>query len=175
MGDSIFENWIKYQPDFFPEGIYINKGISGQTSAEMLERFKQDVIDLHPDTVVLLSGTNDIAKILTPDVVENIKRNIEAMVSMAQQSKIKILLCSVLPVDTYFWAPASHPLDKIPPLNTWIAGFAKQQHLVFVDFYSKMVGPNGGMKKELADDGVHPNLMGYKNMRVTLEEKLGIL
>lgn len=171
MGDSIMEGWgMKAAPNgpprakFFPGKPYINRGISGQTTPQMLVRFRQDVIDLKPKVVVILAGTNDIAENTGKTTQKAIGDNIASMTDLARANGIAVVLCSVLPASDFHWHRGLEPAPKIKALNAWIKEYADKHGLVYVDYYSPMVNSEGGMKAELSPDGVHPNKAGYDIM-----------
>jgi len=170
MGNSIFESWIKVSPEFFNGKSYVNRGISGQTTAQMLVRFRQDVIALKPKIVVLLAGTNDIAGNTGPSTLEMIMDNINSMAEIAKANKIKLILCSVLPAFKYKWVPDAKPAEKIKSLDSMIKTYATKNKILYVDFYTPMVNESGGLKEAYTKDGVHPNLEGYKVMEPILEK-----
>ena len=162
FGDSITQMW---KLDLsFPGKAYINRGISGQTTSQMLVRFRQDVVALQPEVVVILAGTNDIAENQGPTTVEAIEDNLASMVELAEAHHIRVVLCSVLPVEVYGWRRNIRPVEKIATLNAWLKGYAEGRRTFFVDYYSATENENHGMKKELSDDGVHPNAAGYAVM-----------
>jgi lysophospholipase L1-like esterase len=161
MGNSITDSWINASPDFFEKNHYVDRGISGQTSPQMLLRFRADVIDLHPKAVVLLCCTNDIAGNTGPSTLEMTEDNITSMAELAKVNKIKIILCSVLPAIRYSWKPEVKPADQIIALNIWIKGYADKNNMIYLDYYSSMVNEEKGMKAEYSEDGVHPNKAGY--------------
>lgn len=172
MGDSITEFW-KARSDFFSENRnYINKGISGQTTSQMLPRFQQDVIDLKPTKVVILAGINDIAENTGFISIEEILENCITMIELALKHKIKVVLCSVLPANTFSWRPDLYPADKVIKLNQIIQKYALQKDIPFVDYYSEMVDTNKGLNKRYSEDGVHPNTEGYKVMETILSSFL---
>jgi lysophospholipase L1-like esterase len=177
MGDSITEGWgqkaTPTTPDrgeFFPGNPYINRGISGQTTPQMLVRFRQDVIGLKPKVVVLLAGTNDIAENTGKETLEEIGNNIASMSDLARANGIRVVLCSVLPASDFRWHKGLEPAPKIRSLNTWIREFAAKNGFVFVDYYSSMADSEGGLKAELSPDGVHPNKAGYELMAPLVEK-----
>jgi lysophospholipase L1-like esterase len=172
MGDSITENWLTEDPAFFEGKSYLNRGISGQTTSDMLKRFDRDVIQLNPATVVILAGTNDIAENGGPIGNQQIMENIAAMAKMATDHKIDVVLCSLLPVYDYPWRPGLHPPKKILALNTLIKDYADENNHIYVDYYSPMVDEKKGLKAEYSEDGVHPNLSGYKVMEPLVEEAI---
>lgn len=168
MGDSITEFWKVNDPDFFSLNNFIDRGISGQTTPQMLLRFRQDVINLHPSTVVILAGINDIAENTGPITIEQIMGNIISMVELAKVNKIKVILCTVLPANKFSWNPKLQPADKVIQLNQMIATYATKNKITYVDYYTVMVDEHKGLQKKYGEDGVHPNLEGYKVMEELL-------
>ena len=171
MGDSITEGWgmkaTATEPgrgEFFPGKPYINRGISGQTTPQMLVRFRQDVIALKPKVVVLLAGTNDVAENTGKITLEEIGNNIASMSDLARANGIRVVLCSVLPASEFHWHMGLEPAPKIRALNAWIREYAAKNGLVYVDYYTSMANVEGGLKAELSPDGVHPNKAGYEIM-----------
>jgi lysophospholipase L1-like esterase len=164
MGNSITEGWSRFSPGFFEEKSFVNRGISGQTSPQMLARFRQDVIDLKPSVVLILAGTNDIAGNTGYSTIEMIMDNIMSMAELATLHQIKVILCSVLPAYDYPWRKGLEPAGKILRLNSLIKDFAYSKGYIYLDYYSSMSDEKGGMKEELSYDGVHPNEKGYKIM-----------
>lgn len=164
MGNSITEGWAPRLATVFPGKPYIGRGISGQTTPQMLVRFRQDVIALKPAIVVILGGTNDIAGNTGPSTLEMIQDNVASMAELAKANGIKVVLCSVLPVSDYPWKRGLEPGPKIVALNAWIKAYAQQHGAVYVDFHSAMVDAQLGLPKELAADGVHPTAAGYEVM-----------
>lgn len=162
MGNSITEFWKSDRPFF--NSTYINRGISGQTTAQMLVRFEQDVIALKPSLVVILGGINDIAQNQGPVTLEQTFDNISKMVALAKKNKIKVILSSVLPAYDFHWRRGLKPADKIKKLNAMIKNYCIKNKIAYVDYYSGMVDERGGLKKALSDDGVHPNVAGYSVM-----------
>lgn len=160
MGDSITEFWT---PSFWSKSL-LNRGISGQTTPQMLLRFRSDVIDLKPRAVVILAGTNDVAGNTGPASEDMIVGNIASMAELAQAHGITVLLCAVLPADRFYWNPELRPADKIASVNQKLKDYAKRKRLVYVDYYEPMVNEHRGLKREYSDDGVHPNVAGYKLM-----------
>jgi len=169
MGNSITEGWLQLDPDFFKDKPYINRGISGQTTPQMLVRFRQDVVNLKPKVVVILAGTNDIAGNTGPSTLEMIEDNIASMVEIARANNIKVILCSVLPAFDYPWKPGLNPANKIVELNKWIKDYSIKNEIVYADYFSAMVDENNGLRKEYSEDGVHPNLSGYNVMEPIIE------
>jgi lysophospholipase L1-like esterase len=162
-GDSITAAWA-HSKYFFPGKPYIGRGISGHTTPQMLVRFRQDVIDLHPVAVVILAGTNDIAGNQGVSTLEMIENNLQSMAELGKVAGIKVILASVTPVIDYPWRKGLEPAPKIQALNAWIAQYCASNHLVYLDFYSALADANGGMKPGLSKDGVHPTDQGYAIM-----------
>jgi lysophospholipase L1-like esterase len=163
LGDSLTQSW-----DLTGLGLdeveLLNRGISGQTTPQMLVRFRQDVVSLKPAVVHILAGTNDLAGNTGPTTLEAIEANLSSMVEIAEANHIRIVLASVLPALDYPWRRGLQPAPRIVALNDWIRSFAGQHKLVYADYYSVLVDSQGGFKSELADDGVHPNRAGYAAM-----------
>ena len=173
MGNSITEGWLNMRPEFFADKPFVNRGISGQTTPQMLVRFRQDVIALNPSTVVILAGINDIAGNTGPSTLEMIFDNIQSMAEIAMANDIKVLLCSVLPAADFPWRPGLEPAEKVVQLNTMLKSFADDhEEVLYVDYFSSMVNSSNGLKKELGYDGVHPNEAGYRVMEPILEKAL---
>lgn len=174
LGDSITDMWTLGQ--FFPEKSYLNRGISGQTTLQMLGRFRQDVIQLHPKSVVILAGTNDISLLGDSASLEDIKANLESMVELSQMNQIRVVLCSVLPVHDY--NPAHHdsfvarPMAKIRELNEWLREYSLSHQLLYIDYFTAMLDEAGYLRRELADDGLHPNSAGYAIMAELVKSAL---
>lgn len=164
MGNSITDMWIRSSPSFFTDNQYVDRGISGQTSPQMLLRFRADVIQLKPAAVVIECGTNDIAGNTGPSTLKMIEDNIQSMCELAVANKIRVILGSVLPANKFGWAPLVQPADSIIELNKWISLYARQHHFGYVDYYSSLVDENKGMKAGYSGDGVHPNKEGYTVM-----------
>lgn len=162
MGDSITDFWPLDQS--FPGKPYINRGISGQTTPQMVLRFHQDVIALKPKVVVLLAGTNDIAGNTGPMTLEETESNLAAMAEMASANHIRVVLCSVLPAYDYSWRPGLEPAPKIVAINKWIKAYAAKHHHVYVDYHTAMADARGGLPEKLSQDGVHPLPAGYAVM-----------
>jgi len=170
MGNSITEAWARFFADEFPGKPYIGRGISGQTTPQMLVRFRQDVVALSPAVVVILAGTNDIAGNTGPSTLEMIEDNLASMTEIAQANRIRVVLCSVLPVFDYPWRRGIEPGPKIVALNRWIKAYAARTGATYVDFHSAMADERQGMKSDLARDGVHPTEAGYKIMAPLVEQ-----
>ena len=172
MGNSITQGWGEENPEFFEGKSYINRGISGQTTPQMLVRFRPDVVNLKPKVVVILAGTNDIAGNTGPSTLEMIEDNIASMVEIAKANNIKVVLCSVLPAYDYPWKPGLNPAKKIVDLNKWIKDYAEKNEIIYVDYFTPMADQRNGLKKEYSEDGVHPNLAGYKVMEPLVEKAI---
>lgn len=172
MGNSITEGWGMVYPDFFKDKPYINRGISGQTTPQMLVRFRPDVVNLKPKVVVILAGTNDIAGNTGPSTLEMNEDNIASMVEIAKANNIKAALCSVLPAFDYPWKPGLKPAEKIVHLNKWIKQYADKNNIIYVDYFAPMADEQNGLKKEYSEDGVHPNEAGYKVMAPIVEKAI---
>ena len=179
MGDSITEGWGKRlapsMPDpgaFFPGMPYINRGISGQTSPQMLVRFRPDVIDLKPKVVVILAGTNDIAENTGPMRLEDTESNLQSMSDLATANGIHVVLCSVLPAKSFWWHKGIDPRAKIAKLNEWIRAYAERRGFPYVDYYDAMADKEGALRSDLSPDGVHPNAKGYGIMAPLAERAI---
>ena len=172
MGNSITDSWAPLFDSLFPGKPYIGRGISGQTTPQMLVRFRQDVIALQPKVVVILAGTNDIAGNTGPSTLEMIEDNLASMAEIAQANGIRVVLASVLPVYDYPWRPGLSPAQKIIDLNRWIKGYAESHHAVYLDFHSAMADSRQGLPPELSGDGVHPNIDGYRIMAPLAERAI---
>jgi len=172
MGNSITEGWIYSSPEFFGGRPYIDRGISGQTTPQMLVRFRPDVIDLKPKVVVILAGINDIAGNTGPSTLEMIEANIASMSELAKVHGIKVVLSSVLPAYDFPWNPGVFPAEKILALNQWVKKYATDNGFIYLDYYSSMVDERKGLKKEYSEDGVHPNKAGYKVMEPLAEKAI---
>ncbi|KYG80276.1 GDSL-type esterase/lipase family protein [Roseivirga echinicomitans] len=170
MGNSITEAWIKIRPEFFKDKPYVNRGISGQTTPQMLIRFKQDVIDLDASVVVLLAGINDIAGNTGPSTIKMITDNIFSMAQLAKVNGIEVIICSVLPAADFPWRPGMNPGPKVIELNGHLKAYAQENDLVYVDYFFAMVDSTNGLRQELGTDGVHPNAAGYLIMEPLLEQ-----
>lgn len=172
MGNSITIGWLQTHPDFFKNKPYVNRGIGGQTTPQMLVRFRADVVDLDAAAVVLLAGTNDIAGNTGPVTLEMILDNIKSMTEIAQANDIKVILCSVLPAFDYPWRPGLAPNVKIPKLNKMIKRYAEESGAYYLDYFTALEDGNNGMIKEYTTDGVHLTLEGYQVMEPLVENAL---
>ena len=174
FGDSITDIW--HLDQYFPGKPYINRGIGGQTTPQMLVRFRQDVIDLHPKVVVVLAGTNDIAGNTGPMRNEDIEANYKSMAELARANGIRIVFSSVLPVHNYTEKSkdffAQRQTARILALNEWLKKYCAENKIVYLDYFSALVDDKGLLKKDLADDGLHPNDAGYKAMADSIDLSL---
>lgn len=162
MGNSITEGWEQSNPSFFENNPYANRGISGQTTPQMLVRFRQDVIALNPDVVVILAGTNDIAGNTGPATLEEILGNLQGMAEIASANGIEPILCSVLPAFDYPWKPGMEPNVKIPKLNGMIEAYCKEKNYLYLNYFAAMDDGKNGLREELTYDGVHLTEKGYQ-------------
>ena len=172
IGDSITEGWWRADQRMFERSsgpAWANRGISGQTSPQMLLRFWQDVIALHPRSVHIMAGTNDIAGNTGPSRIEDYKNNVRAMASLARANGIAVILASVPPTDHFGWKPAMQPALRVAEINAWLKDYAQGEHFAYADYYAAMVGEGGAMKAEFTQDGVHPEAAGYAIMRPIAE------
>ena len=172
LGDSIFEGWSVARPDFFEGKPFYNRGISGQVTAQMVLRFQEDVVDLHPDVLVLKAGINDIAENAGAYDQQKTLNNIKSIVQLAKANKIKVVLCSVLPANRFVWRPELTPADKVIELNAALKVVAKQENVLYLDLYTAVVDDQKGMKAVYASDGVHPTIEGYKVLEPLVEEAI---
>ena len=163
-GNSITDVWARHFPAMFPGKPYVGRGISGQTTPQMLVRFHQDVVALHPAVVVILAGTNDIAGNTGPSTQAMIEDNLSAMTEIAKAHGIRVVLSSVLPVYDYPWKRGLEPAPKIIALNTWMKRHAEAAGETYLDYHAAMVDARGGLPASLSGDGVHPNEAGYRLM-----------
>lgn len=171
LGDSITELWRAGDPGLFSDKV-LDRGISGQTTSQILLRFQADVVALHPDVVHLMAGTNDVAQNTGPISDEDILANIRAMIELAQANHIKVVLASIPPMARPFWRPEILSAARIARLNDALRGLAAERGLVFVDYTSALRDADGGFRANLANDGVHPNRDGYALMRPLAEHAL---
>lgn len=165
MGDSITDNWgNRTHPEFFTDNNFLGRGISGQTTVQMLVRFRPDVIDLHPKYVVILAGTNDIAQNIGVISKEMILKNIQSMCELAKANRIKPILCSILPAYQFGWRKELTPADDVIEMNEMIKAYAKSAKIPYVDYHSAMKDGRNGLPEKYAKDGIHPNIDGYAVM-----------
>jgi len=169
-GNSITDFWINVMPEFFAGKPYIDRGISGQTTPQMLVRFRQDVINLKPKVVVILAGINDINGNTGPSTLEMIEDNIRSMAELARASNIQVVLSSVLPCDSIYVRPDLHPAERVLILNDWIKSYAAANQCVYLDYFPGLANEKNGLKEEYTDDGIHPNKAGYEVMAPLAEE-----
>ena len=175
MGDSITEFWSTVDPEYFSGKPYVNRGISGQTTPQMLLRLRADVIALKPTAVVILAGINDIAGNTGPMTIEMIRDNIFSMIELAKANHIKVILCSVLPAYDFPWKPNQEPIAKIKALNVILQNYALANDIVYVDYYSAMVDERKGLKAVYSNDGVHPNKTGYQVMAPLADKEIALV
>jgi lysophospholipase L1-like esterase len=171
LGDSITENWGIADPALFVHGV-LNRGISGQTSEQMLVRFQSDVVALRPRVVVILAGTNDIAGNTGPNSPQDFRSAIMSMAQIARANGIRVVLCSIPPTAAFNWRPHLDPRPWIKSLNSWLRSYAIRNQLGYVDYYPLLVGPSGEFRADLSNDGVHPNRSGYRLMRAVVETEI---
>ena len=164
MGNSITIGWLNTMPEFFKSKPYINRGIGGQTTPQMLLRFRQDVIALQPNVVVILAGTNDIAGNTGPSTLDMIADNIKSMAELAETHDIKVIISSTLPAYDYPWKPGLEPAEKIVDLNKILQDYAELKGHVYLDYFSVMADERKGLPKKFAHDEVHPTKLGYEVM-----------
>ena len=178
LGDSITDSWKLDQ--YFPGAPYVNRGISGQTTSQMLLRFRADVIDLKPKVVVILAGTNDISGNTGPITVEGIENNYASMVDLAHANGINVVFASVMPISDYNKNAKGDPIvrsvqrrpDEIAALNTWIKKYCAERKLVYLDYFSAMADEKGFLKADIANDGLHPNAKGYELIKPLAENAI---
>lgn len=172
MGNSITEGWSHHHPEFFKNKPYINRGISGQTTPQMLLRFRQDVVNLKPTAVVILAGTNDIAGNTGPSSLEMIVNNIKSMAEIAKANNIKVIISSVLPAYDYPWKKGLKPNEKIPALNSLLKAYADKNNIIFLDYFTAMATKQNALIDAYGYDGVHPNKKGYEVMAPLAEKAI---
>ena len=172
LGDSITEFWSNKHSFFAENKSYINRGISGQTTPQMLLRFRADVIELKPKIVVILAGGNDIAGNTGTATTKTITNNIFSMIELARVHQIKVILCSVLPANFFYWNPKEKPAERIIELNVLLENYAIANKIPFVDYYSAMVDDQKGLKAAFSEDRVHPNKAGYEIMSPIIEKAI---
>lgn len=172
MGDSITEFWSVINPEFFTGKPYVNRGISGQTTPQMLIRFGPDVIALKPSLVIIMAGINDIAGNTGSSTLEMIAGNIFSMAELAKANHIKVILCSVLPAFDFPWASGLQPAEKVVALNKMIQKYADANGILYLNYYSAMVNDQKGLQVIYSEDGVHPNKAGYEVMNPLVEKAI---
>jgi len=173
LGDSITDHWGRTYGKFFPGKPYLNRGISGQTTPQMLVRFQQDVIALHPAAVLILAGINDIAGNTGVESMTDIENNFRSMVILAKHEHIRVIIASTLPASTLPWRPKVQPAKQVIALNKWLQQLVKDEHLVYCNYYPALADENGGIKQDLVyDKAVHPNDAGYAVMAPIAEDAI---
>lgn len=172
MGNSITDGWWPNDSTFFINNQYVDRGISGQTTSEMLVRFRADVINLKPKAVVILAGTNDIAQNNGYISLENAFGNIVSMVELAKANNIKPILCSVMPAYEFGWRKGLEPAGKIIKLNAMIKAYADKNKIIYVDYHSALADERGGLPEKYSKDGVHPTLEAYKIMETIVQKAI---
>lgn len=173
MGNSITDGWYRQHPAFFEENRYLGRGISGQVTSQMLCRFRNDVIELKPQCVVILAGINDIAKNNGDITLENTFRNFVSMCELAKVNGIEVVLCSTLPCDRIAWRPEVEPAGLVRQLNAMLRNYAKKNGLVYVDYHGALTNETGGLSEELSADGCHPTMKCYARMEELVKEGIG--
>ena len=173
MGNSITDFWITTDSSFFAGKPYFDRGISGQTTGQMLVRFREDVIHLQPKVVVILAGINDIAENNGPSKLEDVFGNIVSMAELSKANGIKVVLSSVLPASVLSWRKTIDPVPKVKALNGMIKEYADKNHMVYLDYFTAMADAERGLPPNLSKDGVHPTLEGYKVMEPLAEQAIG--
>ncbi len=174
MGNSITEGWLNVNPEFFAGKPYIDRGISGQTTPQMLIRFKPDVVNLKPEVVIINAGVNDIAGNTGPSTLEMIEDNISSMAEIARANGIKVIIASVLPAYEFPWNPGQKPAEKIIALNDWLKNYASKNNFIYLDYFSAMADERKGLPLKYSADGVHPNIEGYKIMGPLAEKAIAL-
>ncbi|RCH54167.1 acylhydrolase [Mucilaginibacter hurinus] len=172
MGNSITEGWVSARPEFFKGKPYVGRGIGGQTTPQMLVRFRNDVINLKPAVVIILAGINDIAENTGPSTIETIFGNIVSMAELAKANKIRVVLSSVLPAHTISWNNKVNPVEKVAQLNALLKDYALKNNIPYADYYTAMVDERKGLPADLAQDGVHPTVKGYQVMEPIAEKAI---
>jgi lysophospholipase L1-like esterase len=170
FGDSITQGWDL--DAFFPGKHYVNRGISGQTTSQMVVRFRPDVVNLKPSVVVILAGINDIAENTGPISIADIEGNLASMAEIARANHIDVVLCSVLPANAFPWRKTIDPVPGVAALNTWLKAYATEHHLQYVNYFAALVDANQGLKAEDGADAVHPNKAGYAVMTPLAEQAI---
>lgn len=174
FGDSITEGWPQFNPSFFDSNNFVGRGIGGQTTPQLLLRFRQDVLGLRPKKVIFLAGINDIAENTGPISIEAIMGNIKGMTEIAKANEVEMVLCAVLPANSFPWRPSIIPTRKVIKLNQMIKAYAQENNLIYIDYYNHMVDDEQGLISTLGYDTVHPNKAGYALMEEVLLKSLQI-
>ncbi|MAZ26551.1 MAG: acylhydrolase [Cytophagaceae bacterium] len=169
MGNSITEGWLYQMPEFFENTHYIDRGIGGQTTPQMLIRFRPDVVELNPKVVVILAGINDIAGNTGPMTVEQTFNNIQSMAEIARANDIKVVLCTLVPSNILPWKKEINPVEPVAKLNKMLTAYAKKNKMTLVDYFKAMVDDKQGLDPKYTEDGVHPTPAGYKVMAPLVE------
>ena len=164
IGDSITEGWKSLDPDFFHDDV-LDRGISGQTTAQMLVRMRADVLDLHPAVVQIMAGTNDIAGNTGPTSLAIIQGNIASLAEQARSHGARVIIASIPPAARFPWSPAMQPVPAIKAMNDWLHDYAAREHFVYADYHAALDDGQGGIRPACSEDGVHPNAAGYAAMR----------
>ncbi|MEO6151344.1 MAG: SGNH/GDSL hydrolase family protein [Mucilaginibacter sp.] len=172
MGNSITDGWVGIRPEFFKDKPYIGRGIGGQTTPQMLVRFRSDVVNLKPAVVIILAGINDIAENTGPTTIETIFGNIVSMAEIAKANNIKVVFSSVLPAYDFPWRPGLNPAEKVVKLNSLLKEYASKNNISYADYFSAMADERKGLPADLASDGIHPNVKGYKIMEPIAEKAI---
>ncbi|MEX8547872.1 MAG: SGNH/GDSL hydrolase family protein [Mucilaginibacter sp.] len=172
MGDSITDFWIGNDSTFFAGKPYFDRGISGQTTGQMLVRFREDVINLKPKVVVILAGINDIAENNGPSKLEDVFGNLVSMAELAKANNIKVVLSSITPAFAFPWRKSIDPVPKVAALNEMIKNYSDKNNIVYLDYFTAMADARRGLPANLSKDGVHPNLAGYKMMEPLAEKAI---
>jgi lysophospholipase L1-like esterase len=171
MGDSITQGWFDQVPEFFTVG-RVGRGISGQTTPQMLLRFRQDVLDLHPSVVQIMAGTNDIASNTGPMTIEQTEANFRSMTELAQAHGVRVILASIPPSSAFPWRPGLAVTDKIKTINAWLKSYAAETGSTYADYWTALQDGQGGFRADWASDGVHPNKAGYAVMIPVAQEAI---
>ena len=174
FGDSITEGWPQFNPSFFDSNNFVGRGIGGQTTPQLFLRFRQDVLGLRPKKVIFLAGINDIAENTGPISIEAIMGNIKGMTEMAKANEVEMVLCAVLPANSFPWRPSIIPTRKVIKLNQMVKGYVQENNLIYIDYYTHMVDDEQGLISTLGYDTVHPNKAGYALMEKVLLKSLQI-
>jgi lysophospholipase L1-like esterase len=171
LGDSITEGWKNADPTFFNDGV-LDRGISGQTTAQMLLRLRSDVLELHPQVVHIMAGTNDVAGNTGATSLAQIEGNIASMAELARAHGIRVVLASIPPAARFPWQPALRPAVHIQALNAWLKAYAQREGFVYADYYSALANAEGALPSSFSEDGVHPNAAGYAVMKPIAEQSV---
>ena len=177
MGDSITDAWAKVRPNFFSENNYVGRGISGQVTSQMLVRFRNDVLALKPQVVLILAGTNDVARNRGYIAEENVVGNVISMCEIAKANSVKPIICSILPASSYRWRPQIKSVESIAKINAMLKDYAQKNSILYLDYFSKLANAQKGLDPDMAKDGVHPTAACYaimeKMAKEAVESQLG--